>query len=162
MSPSPRAIAEAIGKEIRRTRAALGWTRGDLVARMDSDCHVQTVAGYEQGNRHCTVARLVELCRAMDVDAAALFALALQRAELVDSNADLRVDLRRMVDVGEGELGALWRWATNRATENTDHEDVATVSRVSVPEMAACLGMTPNEVIRTLLRFTPELVRRSG
>ncbi|MGX7829643.1 helix-turn-helix domain-containing protein [Actinokineospora sp. 24-640] len=97
-------VARAVGQEIRRARSALGWTRADLVERMDSDMHVQTIASYEQGTRHCTVARLVEISRALGTVAPELFAFALQRAEIDLDRTGVRVDLHAITGDHRAEL----------------------------------------------------------
>ena len=60
-------VARVLGDEIRQARKACGWTRKQLQAYLPTRISVQTLATYELGTRQCSVARLVELCDAMNV-----------------------------------------------------------------------------------------------
>jgi transcriptional regulator with XRE-family HTH domain len=80
--PSDKMISRAIGEELRRARETLGWSRGQLVARLPSGIGDRTLLSYEHGTRHLTTLRLVELCRALGVAAPTLLNQALQRARI--------------------------------------------------------------------------------
>lgn len=158
--PSARAIAGAIGQEIRRARSAIGWTRTDLVERLDSDIHIQTVAGYEQGVRHCTVARLVEICRALGVPAPELLALALQRAEIDLETTELRVDLHAIVRDEQPELTALRAWAHHRLRDDAEGTGTVKLEPAAIEIMADFCQMSHSALLRHLSAFTPELTSR--
>jgi transcriptional regulator with XRE-family HTH domain len=103
-------FASALGDELRRTRKQRGWSRKQLQDHLESRISIQTVATYESGRRQCSVARLVELCEAMDVYAHDLLARVQQRAE-TDMSDRLVLDLERIVRDRQPELTPLRRWA---------------------------------------------------
>ncbi|MGQ0841003.1 helix-turn-helix domain-containing protein [Actinokineospora sp.] len=158
--PRPDDIARAVGHELRRARDAAGWTRSDLVAKLPSDIHVQTLATYEQGVRHCTVARLVEICRALGVPAAELLSLALQRAAVDLHRVELRVDLRAVARDRRTELEPLRAWARHRLDDDADGTGVARLDPVVIHEMAAFCGLSRSAMLHMLVEFTPELDSR--
>ena len=149
-------MARAIGQEIRRARAAIGWTRADLVERLDVEVHVQTIAGYEHGTRHCTVARLVEICRALDVPAPDLLAFALQRAEIDLGRTEVHVDLNAILRDDRPELAALRGWARHRL--DTGSADTAKLEPAAVETMAHFCQMSRASMLTLLAGYTPELV----
>lgn len=94
-------VATAIGHVLRRLRAERAWTRADLVDRFDDQFHIQTIAGYEQGIRNCTVARLVVLCHALGVSASEALATALAEHGITD-HGGARALARMADDVNTG------------------------------------------------------------
>jgi transcriptional regulator with XRE-family HTH domain len=150
----PGMITQALGKEIRRVREHLGWTRGTVVNRMSRTISVQTLANYEYGIRPCTVEMLVAICQAMGVSAADVVGLALQRAEI--ELPGVHVDLRAVVRDNQAELRQLRRWARNRLADDPNGPGVARIDRAIIEEMAVFLGFSRSEFLRHLFRFTPE------
>lgn len=163
-TPPPTAadIARAVGEEIRRARALLGMTRAELVARLPSEIHIQTLATYEQGVRQCTLARFVEICQALGVSAPELLGLALQRAALDLERIALKVDLRAVARDRRTELEPLRRWARHRIEDDPDRTGIVALEPVVIQEMAAFCGFSRSTMSRVLLEFTPELRTRSS
>ncbi|MGX7828022.1 helix-turn-helix domain-containing protein [Actinokineospora sp. 24-640] len=153
-------VARAVGQEIRRARSAIGWTRAELVERLDSDLHVQTVAGYEQGIRHCTVARLVEISRALGSSAPELLALALQRAEIDLDHTGVRVDLHAIARDQRAELTPLRVWAQHRLEHDAENSGVATLEPAVVENMAHFCQLPKTDMLTLLVDFTPDPVTR--
>ena len=147
-------ITQAIGKEIRRVREHLGWTRGTVVTRMSRTISVQTLANYEYGIRPCTVEMLVEICQPMGVSAADVLGLALQRAEV--ELPGVQVDLHAVVRDKQAELRQLRRWARKRLADDPNGSGVARIDRAIIEEMAVFFGFSRAEFLRHLFRFTPE------
>lgn len=113
-SPPLDTLAQALGDELRIVRMRLGWTRRQLQARLPSDISLQTLGTYELGTRRCSVARLVELCHAMDVLAHDVLARAYERTGQADNAGRLCLDLDRVVHDRQLDLMPLRRWAHQR------------------------------------------------
>lgn len=148
-------FACALGDELRRTRKQRGWSRKQLLEHLESRISIQTVATYESGSRQCSVARLVEICRAMDVYAHDLLARVQQRAE-TDMSDRLVLDLRRIVRDRHPELTPLRRWARERlfhADDATAH--VVPLDLAALESMAELCGMTAFDLIRRLRQLAP-------
>src|SRR3954447_2908080 len=94
---SDEVVSRALGEELRRTREGLGWSRLQLVARLPSGIGDRTLLSYEHGTRHLTVLRLIELGRAMMVDAPTLLARGLQQARIYVEQLPLTVDLNALL-----------------------------------------------------------------
>src|SRR6266566_5818635 len=99
-----QAIVRAVGEELRRARACVGWTRPELIRRMRTQIPVNTYAGYEQGIRQCSIPRLVEICEALGVTVPELLGLALQRLELDLDRSGILIDLHKIVGDEREEL----------------------------------------------------------
>lgn len=154
-NPQPSVFACTLGDELRRTRKQRGWSRKQLLDHMESQISIQTVATYESGRRQCSVARLVEICRAMDVYAHDLLARVHQRAEM-DMSKSLVLDLNQIVGDRQPELAPLRRWAHQRLV----HADGATtpavpLDRTALKLMAELCGMTTLDLIRRLRQLVP-------
>lgn len=146
-------VNRAIGSELRRVRDHLGFTRGQVVARMASDISVQTLANYEYGVRPCTISRLVEICQALEVATDVLVSLALQRGDVEPDQITL--DLRALIDDQDEGYQPLRHWALNRL-KNDDEAGIARVKRELLKEMAALLDVSWSDFLRYLRRFTPD------
>lgn len=159
MDDQDAAVARAIGEEIRRARESVGWTRAELVARMPSDIHPQTLATYERGIRQCTVGRLVEICRTMGMSAPDVLSWAMQRAEIDLVTIGLQVDLRAVLADSRVELLPLRRWARGRLTDDPGAY-IAHLEWPVVQEMAALFGIPRPEFVSDLIMFTPRAAPR--
>lgn len=153
-------ITRALGDEIRRVRDHNGWTRAELVDRMASDIHVQTLATYEQGVRQCTVVRLIEICRALGVAAPDVLGLALQRAELDLKLIGVRVDVRAIARDERNEYAAIQDWAGRRLSVDQDGAGVVYLDRTAIREMAVILGYTEEQLYAYLVKFIPDYAPR--
>jgi len=147
-----RAIARALGDELRQAREAGGWTRAQLVARLPSGIGDRTLVAYEHGARQLTVNRLVELAAALGITAPELLRQALQRARL--RNLVLKVDLRGLLTDADEHFRPVIQWARNRLVE--DPQGVVELPPSAVREMAAMAGCSHSDLTRYLATFTPE------
>lgn len=93
-----------LGDELRTARKLRGWSRKDLVVRLPCQISLQTLATYELGTRHCSVARFLELVDTLEVSALDLWARALERITDVEHAPGMHVDL--VVAARTGRAGA--------------------------------------------------------
>jgi transcriptional regulator with XRE-family HTH domain len=149
-----KALARALGEELRRAREACGWSRAQFVARLPSGIGDRTLVAYEHGTRQLTVARLLELANALGVAAPELLGDALQKALLELHNLALKIDLRRLLTDTSDQFRPVIQWARNRLIENP--QGVVEVPPSSVRDMAAFLGCSHGDLARYLALFTPE------
>lgn len=150
---SQRVISRAIGEELRRTRETRGWSRLQLVERLPSGIGDRTLLSYEHGTRHLTALRLIELCRALGVDAPTLLAHALQRARIHIENLPLKIDLHTLLEDGSGTFRPITQWARNALIEHPD--GIAEVEPAVVQNLALCIGCTNQQLANYLARFLP-------
>ncbi|MET0235383.1 MAG: helix-turn-helix transcriptional regulator [Kibdelosporangium sp.] len=151
-------FASALGDQLRLARQRCGWSRKELVAHLGVDISIQTVASYELGTRQCSVARLVELCRAMGVHAHDLLAR-MPKLEPPSVSDRLVLDLTRAVQDEQPELTPLHRWAQQwlaHARNNQLH--AVPLGLAALEPMAELCGMSTDDLIdrlRQLDRGTP-------
>lgn len=156
-----QAIVKAVGEELRRARACVGWSRPELVRRMRTRIPVNTYACYEQGIRQCSIPRLIEICEALGVSVPELLSLALQRLERDLDRSGVLIDLHRIVRDERKELGPLRRWAQNRIKEDALTADpnepaVVRLPWVVVKEMATFCGTPKRSLLAYIREFAPE------
>lgn len=153
-------INRMVGEELRRAREAAGLTRAQLIERMTSAIHPQTLASYENGIRQCSIPRLEELSRALRVDAPELLAIAFQRAYADPLARTLRVDLLTLTkDISE--IFVLVRnWARNRLEDLPDEPPVARLEPATLREMAYMANVPLLDLINYLIAFTPTVTPR--
>lgn len=151
-----RAIARALGEEIRRSREAQGFNRAQLAERMSTEISAQALANYEYGIRQFSVVRLVEICDALNVPATDLLGLALQRAEIHPYTGHIQVDLHAVSAGKQAELKSLRKWARNRLEQDLDGTGVARLSQAVIGELALFVGMDRPQFVQLLLQFTPD------
>ena len=152
--PSDKMISRAVGEELRRAREALGWSRGHLVSRLPSGIGDRTLLSYEHGTRHLTTLRLIELCRAMGVDAPTLLTRALQRARIHMSNLIIEVDLQALLRDNSDPFRPMAQWARNAL--NLHPDGVMVVEPPAVRNLALFVGCTYRDLTNHLARFIPE------
>jgi transcriptional regulator with XRE-family HTH domain len=156
-----RAVVKAVGDELRRARACVGWSRPELVKRMKTQIPVNTYACYEQGIRQCSIPRLVEICEALGIRASELIDLALQRLERDLDRSEVLIDLHKIVRDEREELWPLRQWAQNRIkvdalTTATNEPAVVRLPWVVVKEMGVFCG-TPNSLLLDYIQeFSPD------
>lgn len=153
--PSDKDISRAIGEEIRRTREARGWTRALLVERLPSGIGDRTLLSYEHGTRCLTALRLIEIGRALGVDAPTLLARGLQRARVHLENIALTVDLHALLHDGSGTFRPMVQWAKNTLNEHPD--GIVDVEPAVVRNLALFVGCTHRELANYLARFVPDV-----
>lgn len=149
-----KAIARAIGEELRRAREANGWSRRYLVARLPSGIGDRTLLSYEHGTRHLTLLRFIELCRALGVAAPALLNQALQRAHIHLQNLVLQIDLCQLLNDRNDQFLPMVQWAHNKLIEYP--EGVVELPPSSVRELATFLGCPYHELANYLANYPPE------
>jgi transcriptional regulator with XRE-family HTH domain len=142
----------ALGKELRRRRAARGWTRKDLLSRLPGDISVQTLATYELGTRGISVLRLVALCEALGTTAQELLASTEYSIRPLHSG-QISVDLRLLARDTRPELVPAQRWAASRLRTLGDGESgVTTLDRPAVEQLARLCGLAPTALLHALPR----------
>lgn len=149
-----KAISRAIGEELRRTREAMGLSRGKLVSRLPSGIGDRTLLSYEHGTRHLTVLRFLELCHHLEFPAPTLLTQALQRARIELANLVLHVDLRALISDRSDKFRPMLQWARNKLNKHPG--GVVELPPSSVEELADFVGYTYRELVVYLARFTPE------
>jgi transcriptional regulator with XRE-family HTH domain len=147
-------ITRALGDELRRARESVGLTRADLIARMPTEIHSQTLASYERGVRQCTVGRLAEICQAMGVSAPDLLRWAMQRAELDLPVIGIQIDLHAVISDKRKELDPLRRWAGDRLSEDSGSGHFHLEWPV-ILEMGRLFGIARAQFVSYLISFTP-------
>jgi transcriptional regulator with XRE-family HTH domain len=156
-----QAVVRAVGEELRRARACVGWTRPELVQHMKTRIPVNTYACYEQGIRQCSIPRLVEICEALGVGVPELLSLALQRLERDLDRSGILIDLHKIIRDERDELRSLRRWAQNRIEEDAltadvDEPAVVRLPWVVVKEMATFCGTPKGSLLSYIREFAPE------
>ena len=151
-----KAIAHAIGEELRRARETKGLSRAQFVKLLPSGIGDRTLLAYEHGLRQMTVLRLVELSEGLRVPASVILAQALERARIHLENLVLRVDLRALIADENRHYRPMRQWAKNRLSQEPG--GVVELTPAAVLELAAYLGRTHAELAGYLSRFTPEPV----
>lgn len=149
-----KAIAKALGEELRRAREEKGLSRAQFVTMLPSGIGERTLLAYEHGLRQLTVARLAELCEVLGVTAPGTLTDALQKSGLYLENLVLRVDLRRLLDDRGNKFRPMFPWARNRLNEAPT--GVVELTPAAVHELAAFIGYPHSDLANFLSRFTPE------
>lgn len=161
-----QAVVRAIGEELRRARASVGWSRPELIKHMQTPIPVNTYACYEQGIRQCSIPRLVEICQTLGVSVLELLGLALQRLQFDLDQSGVRIDLRKIVNDEREELRPLRQWANNRLKEeaptaNSHEPAVVHLQWAVVKEMATFCGVPKRWLLNYIREFTPESALRA-
>lgn len=151
-----KAIARAIGEELRRARETKGMSRAQFVKLLPSGIGDRTLLAYEHGLRQLTVLRLIELSEGLRVPASIILAQALERARIHLQNLVLRVDLRELLSDDNRHYRPLRQWAKNRFSQEPG--GIVELTPAAVLELAAFLGRTHAELASYLSKFTPEPV----
>ena len=152
--PDDKRVSVALGAELRRVREARGLTCKQLADLLPSGIGDRTLLSYEHGTRHLTTLRLIELCRAMRVDAPSLLTRALQRARIHMSSLILEVDLRALLLDDRAQFRPIAQWARNALTMHPD--GVMVVEPPAVRNLALFVGCTYHELANHLARFVPD------
>ncbi|WP_424184684.1 helix-turn-helix domain-containing protein [Actinokineospora sp. G85] len=134
------AYQSALGAELRALRRTRRWTRKELVARLDTEISVQTLASYEQGVRHCSVVRFVELCQALGVLPHDVLDRVGSRVFACSPVGRTAVDVRRAAGVREPEYAPLRRWAVQRGGTGPK---VVYLDASALASLAALCGVEP-------------------
>jgi transcriptional regulator with XRE-family HTH domain len=142
-----------LGDELRRLRMLRGWSRRELVQRLQSDISSQTVATYELGTRQCSVVRLVEICLALEETPHDLLGRVQLRVFTGAPVGHIRIDLCKIVRDDQPELLPLRRWAKEKLADNDGHH----VSHISLDisaleRMAELCGVQTVDLTWLLMR----------
>ena len=151
-----KAIARAIGEELRRARERKGLSRAQFVKELPSGIGDRTLLAYEHGLRQLTILRLVELSEGLRVPASIILAQALERARIHLENLVLRVDLRELLSDDNPHYRPMRQWAKNRLSQEPG--GIVELTPAAVLELSAFLGRTHAELASYLSKFTPEPV----
>jgi transcriptional regulator with XRE-family HTH domain len=155
---SDKAFARVLGQELRRAREARGWTRAELVSQLPSGIGDRTLLSYEHGIRALSVARFIEICRALGVAATDILDSALEKAR--DLRAfSLKVDLRAILRDERDEFEPVRLWARNRLRTDPAAE-VVPLAPVTVRELAAVFGFSHAALATYLVEFASEDLTR--
>ncbi|RLK54907.1 helix-turn-helix domain-containing protein [Actinokineospora cianjurensis] len=152
---NPR-LLRAIGHELRTAREDRGWTRAQLVARLDLEVHSQTIATYELGIRQCTLARFVSICEALGIPAPEVLATALRQAEVQPHLLVCSVDLRALAADRAPELQPVRRWAHHRLNTDPGDDGVVHLEPKAVAELAVFCGLTHVDLFERLTALATE------
>lgn len=148
---SDRVLAKVLGQELRVARESRGWSRTELVGKLPSGIGDRTLLSYEHGIRTLSVARFVEICRALGVAASEILDRALEKAR--DLRAfSLKVDLRAILRDERAEFEPVRLWARNRLREDPNADVL--LAPVTVREMAAVFGFSHAVLAAYLVEFT--------
>jgi transcriptional regulator with XRE-family HTH domain len=151
---SDRALAQILGQELRRARESKGFTRAELVAQLPSGIGDRTLLSYEHGTRTLSVARFIEICRALGVAATEILHNALEKAR--DLRAfSIKVDLEAILRDERTEFEPIRQWARNRL-DGDDPSALVLLPPAAVRELAAVFGVTHVTLATYLIEFTPE------
>lgn len=149
-----RAIARAIGAELRLAREERGWSRAHLVTQLPSGVGDRTLLSYEHGTRRLTIMRFIEMCHVLGVSAAELLARAFQRARIRLEDLVLQVDLVAVLADDAPALSALHRWAHHKLRRQQSR--VAELTPDAVTELADAVGCSKRELTDYLAGFLPD------
>lgn len=149
-----KAIARAVGTELRLAREERGWTRIHLVTQLPSGIGDRTVLSYEHGTRHLTILRFIELCHTIGVSATELLSRAFQRARIHLQHLVLEVDLVALLADDAPGLVTLQQWANHKLLRQQSR--IAEQTPGAVSELADVLGCSKHELTDYLAKFLPD------
>ena len=153
ISPEHKRITQAVGKALRRVREDLGLTRKDLAARLDSGIGERTLLSYELGHRQLTMGRFTELCRAMGVHPAVVFADVFRTTLEEWENGKILVDVIALTKDREPGFQPVRQWGRNRLERDSSLRFVELES-AAVRELAAVVGCSPYDLAMYLTDIT--------
>jgi transcriptional regulator with XRE-family HTH domain len=148
-----KAIAKAVGEELRRRREALGLSRDKLVGLLPFEFGARSLLSYEHGTRKMSVVRLVELCHPLHASPPDVLGASLQRAGICLQNLTLQVDLHELLQYRNLGFEQLLVWADNKLAEAS--EGIVPVTSSARQEMAALMSCDENGLTRHLAQFVP-------
>jgi len=108
---------------------------------------LQTLATYEHGTRHCSVARFAELCRTLGAEPYDVLARAERRVRTVESGG-LRVDLAAAAKLINPQFTPLRRWSARRL--EAGDRGVVGLPPAAVEQLAELCGTTQDALARQL------------
>jgi hypothetical protein len=149
-----KALAKALGEELRHLWEKAELSRAQMVARLPSGIGDRTLLAYEHGLRYLTVDRLVELSEDLGVSANVVLGNALQRAHIDLRNLPLRIDLRALLENQNHQFRPLHQRAKNKLNHCPD--GITEVGPATVGEIALFIGCDHLDLATHLARFVPD------
>jgi hypothetical protein len=144
-------VSRALGEGLRRRRETKGWSRAELVERMPSGITHRTLISYEDGARHLTVPRLLELCDCLDIPAPQLLAQALRSARVVWLPTTRLVDIVALVNHGDAAFQQVACWANGQLDRYPD--GAVELTSAAVADLADLMGYSPRDLADYLDQF---------
>lgn len=143
-----------LGEELRKLRKRRGWTRKELNQNLQSGISLQTLATYELGTRQCSVVRLAEICTAMGEHPHEVLARVDERV-FSGAAGQVQINLLKIIDDSQPELGPLRRWAKDRLQQENGHlqQDVR-LDLPAIERMAELCGVDTIELLSRLGRIS--------
>jgi transcriptional regulator with XRE-family HTH domain len=128
-----------------------------LVGQLPSGIGDRTLLSYEHGTRALSVARFIEICKALGVAAAEILDDALEKARDLRASS-IRVDLRAILRDEHSEFGSVRLWAKNRLKEDPRTEVL--LSPGTVRELAAVFDCSHATLAAYLVEFASDELSR--
>lgn len=151
-----RLFMQELGRQLREERDSLGWTRAELSNKLASNLGDRAILSYEIGSRYMSVARLVELCRAMCVDMPALLARVARTVEAFPA-VSLNVDMFTIARRTTRKFQIVHRWAASRVSANPTRRIVCIEPR-EVATLATVMGCTHETLANYLAGFLSDAI----
>lgn len=143
-----------LGEELRKLRKSRRWTRRDLNRNLQSDISLQTLATYELGTRQCSVVRLAEICIALGERPHEVLARVDERV-FGTSSEQIQVNLLKVIDDEQPELGPLRRWAEDRMQrEGGPAQHYIRLDMPALERMAELCGLDSLELLNRLRKIS--------
>lgn len=143
-------LSRVLGEELRTLRKRRGWTRRDLLKRLDLGISLQTLATYELGTRKCSVTRLWELSEALEEPMEQLVVRVMQRVGEREISV-LIIDLTSAAKTTVAKLEPLRAWAKIRLSTLPDgHAPVAQLDRAALGLLAEVCGIDIADLVHRL------------
>ncbi|WP_245931754.1 helix-turn-helix transcriptional regulator [Actinokineospora auranticolor] len=142
-------MLRAIGHQLRTARENLGWSRQQLVAKLETGVHAQTVATYELAIRQCSIGRFVAICEALGLNAPYVLETAIRLAEADPHHMVCAVDLRAVVRDRDPALEPMRRWARTQLTRDPDSPVVQLEPKL-VAELAMFCGLSQADLFNRI------------
>jgi transcriptional regulator with XRE-family HTH domain len=147
---------QLLGHELRDLRHRRGWTRNQLRQHLRHGKSIATLAAYEQGTRHFTVARLADMCDAMDEHPHELLARVHHRMAL-DHPGQIVIDLTTISTSAHPDLQPLRVWARDKLlthTASSPQQHTVQIDTPTLESIALLCGMSSTELRSHLHRAT--------
>lgn len=149
-----KAIARAIGAELRIAREERGLSRSSFVKRLPSGVGARTLMSYEDATRSLAITRFIEVCHELGVSATELLGRAFQRARIRLEELVLQVDLMAVLADDAPGLVPLHRWAQHKLRRQQSR--VAELTPDAMAELADAVGCSKQELTEYLAKFIPD------
>ena len=143
-------LLHILGDELRRARQQHHWSRKQLRSRLATNIALQTLASYEQGTRHCSVFRFLEMCAALEVAGPTLLRSALLRVAATEQVGCVHIDLLPVIHGNGCELFPFRRWAQQRLVANPGCRTDIRLEAPALARLADLCSLTTVELVASL------------